>query len=216
MSDDRRVPEITTEELQNAISKLKEGKSPDSNGIRAEDIKACDDETREMVRQLIIKRNNFAPDEWKKVKIKKIHKKGDVENVSNFRPICSLPALYKLFSTILYGRLYPMLDQKQAEYQAGFSKTYQTTDHLATNRLIEQKCHEWRIKMWTKALDSISHKSICRRLRYRQTKRATFSTSRKHLSKEIRCPACCSTQCFNTLRRTKYNDGKRKKEWEFT
>ena len=42
MSDDRRIPEITTEELQSAISKLKTGKSPDSNGIRAEDIKACE------------------------------------------------------------------------------------------------------------------------------------------------------------------------------
>ena len=145
-SEDRRIPEITTEELQDAISKLKKNKTPDSNGIRAEDIKACDDETREMVRQLfneIIKRNNFTLDEWKKVKIKVIHKKGDVENGSNYRPICSLPALYKLFSTILYARLYPMLDQKQAEYQAGFRKTYQTTDHLATYRLIEQKCHEW-------------------------------------------------------------------------
>ena len=143
ISQERRIPEITTEELQNAISKLKKGKSPNSNGIRAEDIKACDDETREMVRQLfneIIMRNNFTPDEWKKVKIKVIHKKGDVENVSNYRPICSLLALYKLFSTILHGRFYSMLDQKQAEDQAGFRKTYQTTDHLATYRLIEQKC----------------------------------------------------------------------------
>ena len=168
MSDDRRIPEITTEELKNAISKLKKGKSTHSNGIRAEDIKACDVETREMVRQLfneIIKRNNFTLDEWKKVKIKVIHKKGDVENVSNYRPICSLLALYS-FSTILYGRLYPMLDQKQAEDQAGFRKTYQTTDHFATYILIEQKCHEWRIKMWTatvdftEAFDSISRKSI--------------------------------------------------------
>ena len=59
-----------------------------------------------------------------------------------------------------------MLDQKQAEDQAGFRKTYQTTDHLATYRLIEQKCHEWGIKMWTatvdftKAFGSISHNSI--------------------------------------------------------
>ena len=100
------------------------------------------------------------------MKIKVIHKKGDVEDVSNYRPICSLPAMYKLFSTILYGRLYPVLDQQQAEDQAGFRKSYQTTDHLATYRLIEQKCHEWGIKMWiatvdfTKAFDSISHKSI--------------------------------------------------------
>ena len=138
------ILEITTEELHNAICKLK--KSPDSNGIRAEDIKACDDETRDMVRQLfneITKRINFTLDEWKKVKIKVIHKKGDVENVSNYRPICSLFALYKMFSTILHGRLYPMLDQKQAEDQDGFRKTHQTTDHLATYRLIEQKCYEW-------------------------------------------------------------------------
>ena len=163
------IPEITTEELQNAINKLKKGKSPDNKGIRAEEIKDCDEETREMMRQIfneVIKKKEFTPEDWKKVTIKVIHKKGDVENVSNYRPICSLPALYKLFSTILYGRLYPVLDQKQAEDQAGFRKSYQTTDHLATYRLIEQKCHEWGIKMWTatvdftKAFDSISHKSI--------------------------------------------------------
>ena len=150
-------------------AKLKAGKSPDGNGIRAEDIKDCNDETREMMRQIfneVIKRNNFTPEEWKKVKIKVIYKKGDVEDVSNYRPICSLPSMYKLFSTIMYGRLYPMLDQYQAEDQAGFRKTYQTTDHLATYRMLEQKCQEWGIKMWTatvdfmKAFDSISHNSI--------------------------------------------------------
>ena len=44
--------EITTEELQNVIWKFSKNKSPDGNGIRAEDVKVCDDETREMVRQL--------------------------------------------------------------------------------------------------------------------------------------------------------------------
>ena len=149
-SDEERIPEITSEEIQAAICKFKSGKSPDGNGIRAEDIKDCSEETREMMRQVfneVIKRNNFTPEEWKKVKIKVIHKKGDVEDVSNYRPICSLPAMHKLFSTILYGRLYPMLDQNQAEDQAGFRKTYQTTDHLATYRMMEQKCQEWGIKM---------------------------------------------------------------------
>ena len=82
----------------------------------------------------------------------------------------SLPALYKLFSTILYGRLYPRLDQEQAEDQAGFRSLYQTTDHFATYKMIEQKCHEWRNKMWTatidfmKAFDSITHKWIWKAL----------------------------------------------------
>ena len=67
-----RIPEITSEELQDAIRKLKRGKSPDSDEIRAEDIKACDDETKEMLRQIfneIIKQNEFTPEAWKKVKI---------------------------------------------------------------------------------------------------------------------------------------------------
>ena len=56
-----RIPEITIEELQTAIIRLKEkGKSTDSNRIRAEDIKACDEERKEMVRQTfneIVKQN---------------------------------------------------------------------------------------------------------------------------------------------------------------
>ena len=119
-----------------------------------------------MVRQIfnkIIKQNEFTREAWKNVKIKVMYKKGDV---GNYRPICSLPALYKLFTTILYNRFSPRLDQQQAEDQAGFRSSYQTTDHLATYRKIEQKFHEWRIKMWTatidftKAFDSITHKSI--------------------------------------------------------
>ena len=59
-----------------------------------------------MVRQIFIeitKQNEFTPEAREKVKIKVIHKRGDVENVGNFRPICSWPALYKLFTTILYS-----------------------------------------------------------------------------------------------------------------
>ena len=52
MRDDKRILEITSEELQSAISKLKIGKSLDGDGIRAEDIKDCNDETREMMRQI--------------------------------------------------------------------------------------------------------------------------------------------------------------------
>ena len=65
-----------------SINFKRNGKSPDSDGIRAEDVKACDDETKERVRQIfkeIIKQNEFTPEAWKKVKIKVLHKKGDVE-----------------------------------------------------------------------------------------------------------------------------------------
>ena len=73
-----RIAEITTEGLQTAINRLKKkGRSADS-GIRAEDIKACDDETKEMVRQIfneIVKQNEFTPEAWRKVRTKVIHQK---------------------------------------------------------------------------------------------------------------------------------------------
>ena len=47
----KEIPEFTIEELQAAINRLKKGKTGDSNGIKAEDNKTCDEETKEMVRQ---------------------------------------------------------------------------------------------------------------------------------------------------------------------
>ena len=154
-----------------------------------------------MVRQIfdeIIKQNEFTPEAWKKVKIQVLHKKkSDVENVRNDRPICSLPALYKLFSKILYRRLYSRLDQEQAEDQAGFRSSYQTTDHFSTYRMIEQKCHEWCIKMWiatidfTKAFDSITHQSIWTTLLLRYQPRVQQTTE-----ENLRRPENISTdQC---------------------
>ena len=119
-----RIPEITTEELQETIRKLKNDKSPDSDDIRVEDIKVYDDETREMMRQIfneIIQWNEFTSEVWDEVKLKVLHKKEHVENVNDCHPIYSLPALNKLFSTILHRRLlYSRLDQEQAEDQTGF------------------------------------------------------------------------------------------------
>ena len=158
--------------------------------------------------------------------------------MSNYRPICSLLALYKLFSTILYGRLSPVLDQQQAEDKAGFRKSYQTTDHLATYRLIEQKCQEWLIKMWTatvdftKAFDSISRKSILEALKSCNIDHGYISLLRKifrdqkasvqtdeeseifDIQKGSKQGDPMSSPLFN--KRTKCKDGKRKKEWEFT
>ena len=62
-------------ELHSTKSK---NKSPDSNGIRSDDIKGRDDETRKLMRQIfneITKRNGFASEAWKKKKIKVTHRK---------------------------------------------------------------------------------------------------------------------------------------------
>ena len=62
---------------------------------------------------------------------------------------------------------------------------HQTTEHFATYRMIEQKCHEWGIKMWTatidftKAFDSITHKPIWKSLKSCDIKHAYISLLKK-------------------------------------
>ena len=59
-----------------------------------------------------------------------LQKKGDVEDAGNHRPICASPALFKLFATILYARLYSRPDKCQPPDQCGFRRSYQTVDDL--------------------------------------------------------------------------------------
>ena len=90
MEEREEIPEFTREELQAAIDRLKKGKAGDSNGIRAEDIKACGEETKEMVRQIfneVPKQKESTPEAWRRIKIKVIYKKGDVEEAGNYRPL---------------------------------------------------------------------------------------------------------------------------------
>ena len=123
----------------------KKGKASDNNGIRAEEIRTCDDTTKEMIRQIfneVMKQEDCTPETWRIIRIKVVYKKGHVEEVGNYRTICTLPALYKLCSALIYKRLHHKLDRVQPEEQGGFRRSYQKLDHLATYRLLEQKCQE--------------------------------------------------------------------------
>ena len=141
------IPEFTNDEVQTPINKLKKGKASDNSGIRAEDIKTYDDTTKEM--NELIKQDDCTPETWRRIRLKVIHRKGNVEDVGNFRTICTLPALYKLFSTILYKQT---LSQTWPD-PGGFRRSYQTLDDLATYRLIEQKCQECSVNMWIVTID---------------------------------------------------------------
>ena len=147
---------LKSHKLQSTDSK--KGKSADSNGIRAADIKACDDETEEMVRQIsneIVKQNEFTLEAWAKSEQWKWYtKKGDVDDVGNYRPICSLLALYKLFTTILYSRLHPRLDQSPIENIRRDSEalTKQQTILRRTEWLVRNATSR-RIKMWTATIE---------------------------------------------------------------
>ena len=68
------ILEFTKQELRAAIDSLKKRKSGDCKGIRAEDIKESDDETKETMREIFKRHHQTRKhDPWRKVTIKVIY-----------------------------------------------------------------------------------------------------------------------------------------------
>ena len=106
------------------------------------------------------------------IRIQVIHKKGDREDPGNYRPICGLPILYKLFATVLYARLAPSLHKVQPPDQADFRPNHRYEDHLTVYKILEQRSREWGVPLYistidfTKAFDSIKRSAIWSSQRY--------------------------------------------------
>ena len=97
VDETRAVPEFTKKEIEAAIGRLKNGRAGDSERMRAEDIKKCDEGTKAMMGPIfneVLRQKDCTPEAWRRVRLKVICKKGDVEEAGNYRPICTLPELH--------------------------------------------------------------------------------------------------------------------------
>ena len=86
------------------------------------------------------------PADWHQNTFKVLFKSGDRAEPKNYRPICVLPVLYKLFSIVLYRRLQPTLERELSRDQAGFRKQFTTTNHLHGFTQIQEKTSEWNVE----------------------------------------------------------------------
>ena len=84
----------------------------------------------------------------------------------NYRPICLLPILYKLFSRVVRQRVQHILDAAQSPDQAGFRSGFSCDDHLLTLALVLEKLVEYQLPLWActvdfrQAFDSVEFHSI--------------------------------------------------------
>ena len=95
--------DISREEVENSLSMIKSNKSPGSDCILNEMLKSTYLEITPFLITLLnhIFRNNIFPNEWKKSIIVPIHKKGNVNDCNNFRPISLTSLLSKTYTNIL-------------------------------------------------------------------------------------------------------------------
>lgn len=115
---------FTPEEYTEALQKMKLGRAPGPDGVPVEAIKKLEEIRPGMILTLInskLQSQNF-PNEWKKAKLILIPK-GKAEEM-NFRPICLLNSVNKLYESLLKKRLEKELEIKEAisDRQFGFRK----------------------------------------------------------------------------------------------
>ena len=149
------IPEFSMTELDKALSQLRCGRCRDTTGVLAEMLKEGGPTLRSHLLRLyndVIPPHTTQPRQWKETTISVIHKSGDPQLPSNYRPISIIPILYKLFARLLYNRLEPQLDQHQTPDQAGFRHDYSTNDHLFTTSILHERSQEWQLPLWVSAV----------------------------------------------------------------
>ncbi|KAK6728975.1 hypothetical protein RB195_006185 [Necator americanus] len=143
-------PRILPSEVRVAIKSMKPGTAPDLI----------------LYQQTFFGLKERIPDQWKTSRTVLIHKKGDREDLRNYRPICLLSVLYKVFTKIILTRISRTLDETQPQEQAGFRQGFSCLDHIQTVSRVIEVCREYRLPLvltfvdYEKAFDSVETNAI--------------------------------------------------------
>jgi hypothetical protein len=128
------IEEITREELEQQLRKLKRKKAPGRDGIQNESwIYGTEREVDRLLEIMngVWKGEGF-PQEWKEGIICPIYKKGEKDTASNYWGITLLNTAYKVYAMIVEERLMKEMNERGAlpDGQAGFRKGRGTMDNV--------------------------------------------------------------------------------------
>lgn len=160
-------------EIWRSLRKLKCRKSPGEDNIHNTLLKNLSQKAVVYLTKII---NgciflNYFPKIWKFAKVIAIKKSGKDESIpSSYRPISLLPALGKLFESIIYTRLKKSTKHLLKSEQFGFRDSHSTTQQLA--RVAEHISHRLNLKESTgmilvdieKAFDTVWHDGLIYKL----------------------------------------------------
>eukprot|EP00760_Papus_ankaliazontas_P003630 PhM_4_TR11636/c6_g1_i2/m.6168 len=99
-------------------------------------------------------------------------KKGDLSDTNNWRGICLMPHITKLFDKLLLHRIRDAIDESLECTQNGFRPGRGTAQHAAAFRLLVERAQATKAPMhgcfvdFSKAFDSVRWDAILERLRY--------------------------------------------------
>ncbi|CAB3261608.1 unnamed protein product [Arctia plantaginis] len=171
-SDDRLCAPFTEGEITDCL-KRRTDTSPGPDGIKYSDLRRADPESRVLTALFnAVWRIEAAPSTWGAANTILLHKKGDVDQINNWRPISLGNTVPKLFAAILSTRLksWGTANGRFSSSQKGFLSFEGCFEH---NFVLQEAIRDVRrrggelVVAWldlTSAFDSIPHSSIRRAL----------------------------------------------------
>ncbi|KAF5177688.1 Transposon tx1 uncharacterized protein [Thalictrum thalictroides] len=136
------IQAVTREEVLKVINKWKTGSTPGPSGIPYEFFKEFLFEGSlgfDLLEVLTLLNNILfqpliygvsMPQTWLKGVIKLLHKKGDINDIRNYRPLSMTEALYKLVTGLINNRLLETISKRIGPHQAGFLPGRSYFDHI--------------------------------------------------------------------------------------
>ena len=164
----QKEPAPMKHEIEKAISKLKNGKSPGLDGIPAECLKANGNQAVRALHSLCCKIWETCqwPKEWKQQEIIMLHKSGDTKECSNYRTIALISHVSKIMLYVILDRMKQKIEDELAEEQAGFRTGRGTGDILCALQIMIEKLNEVHQEAYiifidySKAFDSVEHEKL--------------------------------------------------------
>ena len=167
-TDPKEVPPIMEWEVEAALRIMKNGKEAVKDQVNIEQLKAGNETIAKQLGKLYTKciTERRIPKTWKEATLVIFFKKGNIKDIKNYRRICLLSNMYKLFTKIITTRLEKKLYEIQPREQAGFRSKYSTTDHINAINQLKEKCREYNIPLcvafvdYEKAFDPVQTQAI--------------------------------------------------------
>ena len=159
------VGPIRIDELMRAIRKMKRRKAPGPDQVPIELFKEMYSHNLAEILNLLNEwwEKEEVPEEILLARVVLIFKKGNANDLGNYRPISLLNSVYKILAAIIQQRLERKLDEKLQKTQFGFRKNRSTADAIHCIRRVIDKGEMTQSKTllvlldWEKAFDTVSH-----------------------------------------------------------